>query len=196
MKFKLISCAVFKPELGNADAVFVPIGAHIAPDRLRARLQAEIDSAEGVGAVLLLFGLCGNATAGLTARDIPVIIPRAHDCAGILLGGMKGWRGVFGENPSRPYRCAGNLTDPLSLENLTALYGEEEARRLRHELHLETPLFIRTAPCAHDGPEDVQGTTALIEALLRARPHPDLFILNPGETSRADPLTDRVFGRR
>lgn len=193
MRLKLISCAVFKPELGETDAVFVPIGEHAAPERLRARLQAEIDSAQGVDAVLLLFGLCGNATAELTARDVPVLIPRAHDCAGILLGGMERWRAVFGERPSRPYRSAGNLEDPLSAENLTARYGEEEARRLQQELHLEPPLFIRTVPCAHACPEEVQGTTALIEALLRAEPHPDLFILQPGETSRADVLHGGVF---
>jgi hypothetical protein len=34
----------------------------------------------------MAFGLCGKATAGLIARSIPLILPRAHDCITLYLG--------------------------------------------------------------------------------------------------------------
>jgi hypothetical protein len=58
------------------------------PEEIRSRLQAQIDAAEGRGyeALLLTFGLCGGATAGLETRAIPLVIPRAHDCITLYLG--------------------------------------------------------------------------------------------------------------
>jgi hypothetical protein len=55
---------------------------------LRTRLQDEIDrsAAQGYSAVILAYGLCGRATVGIMARDIPVVIPRAHDCITLFLG--------------------------------------------------------------------------------------------------------------
>ena len=41
---------------------------------------------KGYDAVVMVYGLCGRATAGITARDVPVVIPRAHDCITLFLG--------------------------------------------------------------------------------------------------------------
>lgn len=60
---------------------------HAAPATLRERIQANVDEADhNAEAVVLAYGLCGGATAGVEARDIPLVLPRAHDCATILLG--------------------------------------------------------------------------------------------------------------
>jgi hypothetical protein len=60
---------------------------HAEPASLRERIQASIDAVEpGADAVVLAYGLCGGATAGIEARGVPVVLPRAHDCATILLG--------------------------------------------------------------------------------------------------------------
>jgi hypothetical protein len=60
---------------------------HAEPATLRERIQAGIDATEpGADAVVLAYGLCGGATAGIEARDVPVVLPRAHDCATIFLG--------------------------------------------------------------------------------------------------------------
>lgn len=60
---------------------------HAEPATLRVRIQASIDRvAPGADAVVLAYGLCGGATAGIEARDVPVVLPRAHDCATIFLG--------------------------------------------------------------------------------------------------------------
>ena len=63
---------------------------HVEPLPLRDRIQEEIDRVEAADpeadAILLGYGLCGGATAGLVARTIPLVLPRAHDCATIFLG--------------------------------------------------------------------------------------------------------------
>ena len=97
-RYKLISCSVFKNFVENfisenmlpVDAMFIPMGMHLNPEKLNKELQDEIDKAgKGYQAILLLYGLCGNSVLGLTAREIPIIIPRAHDCCTLFLESRK-----------------------------------------------------------------------------------------------------------
>ena len=63
---------------------------HVEPMPLRDRIQEEVDRIEAddpeADAIILGYGLCGGATAGLVARTKPLVMPRAHDCATIFLG--------------------------------------------------------------------------------------------------------------
>ena len=63
---------------------------HVEPLPLRDRIQEEIDRIEAedteADAIILGYGLCGGATAGLIARTRPLVLPRAHDCVTIFLG--------------------------------------------------------------------------------------------------------------
>ncbi len=63
---------------------------HVEPVPLRDRIQERVDQIEAedpdADAILLGYGLCGGATAGLMARTRPLVLPRAHDCATIFLG--------------------------------------------------------------------------------------------------------------
>lgn len=60
---------------------------HAEPLSLRERIQALIDRVDATSdAVVLGYGLCGGASAGLEARGVPLVLPRAHDCATIFLG--------------------------------------------------------------------------------------------------------------
>jgi hypothetical protein len=71
------------------DVVVAQLSAalHAQPATLRERIQAKVDAADpNADAVVLAYGLCGGATAGLEARDIPLVLIRAHDCATIFLG--------------------------------------------------------------------------------------------------------------
>ncbi len=70
------------------DVTLFQLGLHLKPGSLQMRLQAEIDAVQGQGydAIIMAYGLCGKATAGLTARDVPLVIPRAHDCITLFLG--------------------------------------------------------------------------------------------------------------
>ncbi len=79
-------CAADSPHL--VDLQLFGLGLHQNPADLQRRLQSEIDASVGQGydAVVMGYGLCGRATAGITARDVPVVIPRAHDCITLFLG--------------------------------------------------------------------------------------------------------------
>lgn len=71
------------------------------PAEIRPRLQSLIDAAEGQGydAITLAYGLCGGATAGLAARSIPLVIPRAHDCITLYLGNRRRYQGEIDKEP-------------------------------------------------------------------------------------------------
>jgi hypothetical protein len=56
-------------------------------------------STDGYDAIVMGYGLCGQAVAGLTARQIPVIIPRAHDCITLFLGSRERYTREFEDNP-------------------------------------------------------------------------------------------------
>lgn len=78
-------------------------GLHNHPRSLRSVLQAEIDaldaSADEVDAILLVYGMCGTATVGLTARRTPLVIPRAHDCITLYLGARDRYQEEFEAHP-------------------------------------------------------------------------------------------------
>lgn len=62
-------------------------GLHDDPTDLRTKLQAAIDAVPAhAEAIVLGYGLCGGATAGIRARTVPVVMPRAHDCITLFLG--------------------------------------------------------------------------------------------------------------
>jgi hypothetical protein len=121
MHLKLIACEVFTREIcfcmaetpHAIDLEFTPIASHDRPETMRKMLQDKIDAAIACNreydAVLLCLGLCGNATAGLNSRSTQLVIPRAHDCATILLGSKKLFKKHFESMPSQPYTSRGHM---------------------------------------------------------------------------------------
>ena len=97
MRIKCIGCdalarliylsAAYSPHL--VDVTMLRLGLHRSPADLQMRLQQEIDASSGQGydVIAMVYGLCGKATNGITARDIPIVVPRAHDCITLFLGG-------------------------------------------------------------------------------------------------------------
>ncbi len=98
-------CAAHSPHL--VDIELVRLGLHERPKNLRGQLQALIDAAppEKYDAVLLAYGLCGQATAGLAARQLPLVIPRAHDCITLFLGSRQRYNQQFTGNPGTYWYC-------------------------------------------------------------------------------------------
>jgi hypothetical protein len=153
MLLKLIACEVFTREICHCmahtphaiDIEFTPIASHDHPQTLRNTLQDAIDAAgdsgRGYDAVLLCLGLCGNAINGLVSRETPLVVPRAHDCATILLGSKKLFRRHFEPMPSQPYTSRGHrehdaecdvrslwTKDAVTqLAEYTRMYGEDNA---------------------------------------------------------------------
>lgn len=92
-------CAAHSPHI--VDVELFRLGLHRDPADLRGRLQKQIDAAVGQGydAVVMAYGLCGQSTAGLTARDVPLVVPRAHDCITLFLGDRARYQDQFENHP-------------------------------------------------------------------------------------------------
>ncbi|MDP4092067.1 MAG: DUF1638 domain-containing protein [Bacillota bacterium] len=162
MKLKFICCEVFTREACLAvsrsphtiSVEFTPKGAHEQPETLRDLLQSHImEAGNNFDAILLGFGLCGNAALGITTGNVPLVIPRAHDCCTIFLGSIGKFLDYFGNNPSMSWSTAGYMergdsilcggevgkqtgfTD--TLEELIEKYGEDNAQFIWKTLHPE-----------------------------------------------------------
>ena len=92
-------CAAESPHI--VDVELFRIGLHNEPLTLRARLQERIDavSSEEYDAIVLAYGLCGQATAELKARAIPLVLPRTHDCIALFLGDRARYQAEFQNHP-------------------------------------------------------------------------------------------------
>ncbi len=108
-RFKALICEVLARPVYQAaahsphivDVELLRKGLHNTPDDLRDALQARIDTAanEDYDAVLLAYGLCGQAIEGLRAREAPLVVPRAHDCITLYLGSRARYTEAFSEDP-------------------------------------------------------------------------------------------------
>ncbi|NLI92643.1 MAG: DUF1638 domain-containing protein [Peptococcaceae bacterium] len=93
MKTAIICCENLKYELiktlkksgSSIPVIWISSDYHINSDRLREKLQQEIDQLQDFEKILLGFGCCGNSVIGLTATTADLVIPKAHDCIEILL---------------------------------------------------------------------------------------------------------------
>lgn len=163
MRLKLLSCEIFYREFcaavarspNTVDVEFLPKGLHdIGSEGMLERLQAAVDRVDGLQyeAVLLGYGLCNNGLVGLTARQIPLVVPRAHDCITLFLGSAERYLEYFHNHPGVFFKTSGwiergeaggelsqlaigkKLGMQQSFEELVARYGEDNARYLWGEL--------------------------------------------------------------
>ena len=106
-KYLCIACEVLARPLYLAaarsphivDIELVQKGLHNTPGNLRQRLQEVVDQAEGFDAILLGYGLCGQAIAGLVSCNTPMVVPRAHDCITLFLGSRERYLQQFNDYP-------------------------------------------------------------------------------------------------
>ena len=160
MRYKLISCEVLYREMCDAvarsahivDVEFHSKGLHdLGMKPMREALQKAVDAVDGslYDAVLLGYALCGNGLNGLRARNVPLVLPRAHDCIALLFGSRQKYQVFFDETPGVYFRSTGWLERGEALEQVTQFtvgmastlealiekYGEDNGRYLFEELH-------------------------------------------------------------
>ena len=119
MLLKFICCDVFariaaslaasSPHIVDVD--FVPMMAHTDPEELKRLISEKIsnstsESSRPYDAVILGFGLCGNAVIGLSC-PLPMVIPRAHDCCTIHMGSKENFLAEFGNSLSMKWGSTG-----------------------------------------------------------------------------------------
>ncbi len=157
MRLLLLGCEILLRELCEAivrsphmvEAQFLPAGLHeLTSEQMRRRMQAAIDAADPArhDAIVLGYALCGTGVAGLEARTLKLVVPRAHDCITLLLGSRARYQELFAANSGVYYRSVGwvERADQIlrqlggsqhraSLEELIGLYGESNGRYLYEE---------------------------------------------------------------
>ncbi len=148
MRLKLISCEVFIREFCRfastskhlIDMVFHPFGLHDTPPLLREEAQKAIDATESgkYDYILIGYGLCSRGTSGLVARNVPLVIPRAHDCITMFLGSKERYIREFTENPGTYYYSSGwvERKDGLTQQGHVRMLKEEE-RNQRYNEYVE-----------------------------------------------------------
>lgn len=167
-RLTVIACSSLKPELEMAlagqDATLrcLTMGLHQrSAATLNAALQAEIDAAGG-DAIAIAYGLCNGGIVGLKARRAPLILPRAHDCIGLLLGTRR-YRSELEREPGTYFQSAGWLLESetrqpdftfgpatnVTRESLIERYGADNADYLLEQFagftrHYDRLAFIAT----------------------------------------------------
>ena len=174
MKLYAVACEAvarecYRAAAASPHAITISIkefGLHNEPDDLRAAIQEEIDRASAAGKydyILLAYGLCSRGTADLIAREVPIVIPRAHDCITLFLGSQERYQREFTEHPGTYYYSPGwverkegevNQGDISIVKNLQAeerfreyveKYGEDNARYLIEQESLWLSNYDRAA---------------------------------------------------
>ncbi|MCL2045054.1 MAG: DUF1638 domain-containing protein [Oscillospiraceae bacterium] len=110
--FTRIACDLVAKSPNIIDLEFVPMLAHVEPDNLRMLIEEKISNTTNnqtgrrYDAIILGFGLCGNAIIGLSS-PIPMIIPRAHDCCTIFMGSKERFMQEFNNSFSARWSTTG-----------------------------------------------------------------------------------------
>jgi hypothetical protein len=163
LRLKLIACEILYREIcsvvarsvNQVDVEFLPKGLHdVGQAAMFARLKQALDAVDETAydAVVMGYALCSNGLVGLTARTVPLVVPRAHDCITLFLGSKERYLDYFHSHPGVYYKTTGWIErgsgmvqlDPdtrqptravnLTYEDLVAKYGEDNARFLQEQL--------------------------------------------------------------
>jgi hypothetical protein len=160
MRLKLIGCQVFTREINLVlsrsphliEVEMLTMGLHDLGASMRPQLQERIDAADQAGydAILLGYALCGRGTDGLRAGKTKIVLPRAHDCIGLLMGSRHDYQAYFNSHPGVYFRSPGwiefqtpgqtlepagttakdKIGERRSREELIAQYGEDNGNFL------------------------------------------------------------------
>jgi hypothetical protein len=195
MRLKLISCEVLTREMDSVvsrsshaiEPETLPMGLHDLGASMLPHIQERIDALDGDGydAILLGYALCGRGTEGLRAGKTQLVLPRAHDCIGLLMGSRLAYQAYFENHPGVYYRSPGwieyqkpgqtlvpafpssknTIGERRSREELIAQYGEENGNYLYEQFgafrsHYSGLTYISTGV----GPEDTFRKQAREEA--------------------------------
>ncbi|MFB3894259.1 MAG: DUF1638 domain-containing protein [Phycisphaerae bacterium] len=118
-KFKFIGCEIVYREAcylaatgrHHVDVEFLRKGLHdLETSDMVAKVQATIDAvdaAAGYEAILLGYARCNDGLVGVTARSVPLVIPRAHDCISFFFGSRAAYRQHFDAHPGTYYMTTG-----------------------------------------------------------------------------------------
>ncbi|WP_243375239.1 DUF1638 domain-containing protein [Geotalea sp. SG265] len=174
---RIIACQVMEEELlaiptgQPVDFHFVSTGLHRWPEKLREELQRLVGESSDIERVVLAFGLCGGAVAGLKA-PVPLSVPLAHDCIPLLLGSSYTHESLIAEEKGTFFLSSGWLEGERNIfseyRRVLEKYGEQKARRVMGTMFdaYTRLLFIRTG---HPREDEHQVTAEELAGLIGLR---------------------------
>jgi hypothetical protein len=163
MRLKVIACEILFRELAaisansvnRIDLEFMPKGLHdIGGEGMSNDLRRTLKtvSSQEYDAIVLGYGMCSYGVVGLAATEIPLVVPRAHDCITLFLGDRQRYLDYFNDHPGVYFKTTGWLERGSDLQQLGAdaiqntsrmntsydelveKYGEENAQFLYREI--------------------------------------------------------------
>ncbi|ATW27268.1 DUF1638 domain-containing protein [Candidatus Formimonas warabiya] len=217
MKIKLVGCASTMNEvkwLGvpeNTDCEFLDFDLHGNPARLHDKLQQIIHDSQDYDFIILTYNRCSNVLINLVSPKVPLLLPKTHDCIGLLLGSHDRHMEFSRENSAVYYFSQGWLDygrSPYS-EYLGYLekYGEENARSLIDTLYgrYKKAVLIITPGMKDVGhyrkkvkeiadffgweTTEIEGDITLLAALVQGKENLDTVLVEPGVT-----ITEELLG--
>jgi len=117
-RYKLLACEIFYREIcllaarcpNIIDVEFLPKGLHdMGQEQMVQKLReaiARVDTSR-YEAILLAYGRCNDGVVGLQAVDIPLVVPRAHDCITMFFGSAQAYEEYFHQHPGTYFRTTG-----------------------------------------------------------------------------------------
>ncbi len=206
---KIIACATvfeeMQPLLSPEVAYEVlDFGLHLTPDKLRGALQERIDAAAVEADIVILgYGLCSMALAGLKANDCTLVAPRVDDCIAIFLGSHDEYKEQIAREPGTYYLTKGWIevgdTPFDEFGKLVERYGQERADRMMQVMlrnykrlaYIDTGRFdqercrdyaARTAAQFGLRYEEIAGSNVLVNKLIFGPWDSDFLVIPPGDT--------------
>lgn len=183
---------------------------HHNPQKLHAHIQEKIDLNQDAEEILLSYGLCGNAVAGLRSRHTKLIFPAFDDCICQLLytGSQK--------NHNTEEKGCYYLTREWTLDKESIVsqcrmiyerYGKEYGEQMIHEIYSGYHSIVVIQTGAYDVEEIKdfvdksakytgmrvkiqEGSCKVIENLLLGNYDKTIIMLNPGEEA------ENIYQRR
>jgi len=136
-KFKFIGCEIIYREACylaatsryQIDVEFLRKGLHdLETPNMVAKIQAAIDAvdaAAGYQAILLGYARCNDGLVGVSARSIPLVIPRAHDCITLFFGSRSAYQAYFDQHPGTYYMTTGWAERNVAGDYARPAYGQQ-----------------------------------------------------------------------
>jgi hypothetical protein len=138
-RFKVIACEATAPQTemvakecdNDIDIMILDVGLHaVGKEKMPVELQKAIDQVDAgaYDAILLAYGLCNNGICGLHA-EIPIVVPRAHDCITLFMGSKEKYRQYFDTHPGTMFVSAGTLNPNANEELFSGIDLREKMRQ-------------------------------------------------------------------
>jgi len=165
MRFKLIACEILFRELcyvmakspHRVDVEFLTKGLHdIGRPNMFDALNRVLDTvdSDAYDAVLLGYALCNGGVVGLEPRgNVPLVIPRAHDCITLFLGDKQRYEDYFFARTGTYFKTTGWIERGDSLlqysRHETLSHPQTLHNALQHQAPQNVPFGL---PDAKTGP--------------------------------------------